>query len=117
MVYVEIVNELSGLKQYLYVIEPRVIFDQILKTYPQYRDDFAQTYVELLSQEKDKTKPSIKFVEGLLLEITKHIDWFNKYIVKLGDLVEQRYYDQPQIIRILMVNGQIQKTIKIEKIN
>ncbi len=115
-VYFEIVNALSDLKQYLHIIEPKAVFEQILKPYPKYRYDLTKTYVELLAQERDDTKLPIKFVESLLIEITNNVEWFSRDIEKLSSIVEVKYYDQPQVIRIFLINEQTQKAFKIEKL-
>ena len=115
MVYVEMANELSNLKQLWHVIEPKVIFDQLLKHFSDYRDDFAQTYVSLLEQEKDKAIPP-KFVEALFTEIIQNQAWFTQYISKLSNIITEKYYDQPQIIQLLLQNDQTQKTFEVWKI-
>jgi hypothetical protein len=115
MVYVEVFNELSKLRQYLHIIEPGVIFGQLLKPYPEYRDDFAQIYVALLAQE-DKSKLPVKFVEALLSEIIQHVEWFKTYTDKISNIIAEKYYDQPQIMQLLLVNEQTQKGFAVGKI-
>lgn len=115
-VYIEIINKLSNLKQYLYIIEPKVVSEQLLKHYPNYRDNFAQTYVELIAQTEDKTKVPIKFVEAMVSEIIKNESWFKGHIEKISNVIADKYYDQPQIIRLLLVNEQTQQTFTVGKI-
>lgn len=113
-VYVEINNELStNLKQYLYIIEPSVIFNQLLKPYVQYRSDFAKAYIDLLTQEDDKLKPSVKFVETLFSEIIHNLDWFKDHIDKLSSIITEKYYNQPQVIKVLLLDEQTQKNLKV----
>lgn len=114
--YADIFNELLNLKQYLYIIEPKVIFYQLLKPYPQYRDNFSQTYVDLLALKDDKIKFPIKFVESLFSEIIKNENWFKQHTDKLSNIIAEKYYDQPQIIQLFLLDAQTQKTFAIGKI-
>lgn len=115
MLYVEVFNELSNLKQYLPIIEPSVIFDQLLKPYSKYRDNFAQIYVDLLAQEGKSTLP-VKFVEALFSAIINNVEWFKQHIAKLSNILTEKYYDQPQIMQLLLVNEQTQKGFDVGKI-
>lgn len=115
MVYFEIVNELSPLKQYLHIIEPHVVFGQLLNPYPKYREDFAQIYVDSLAQE-DKSKLPVKFVEALLSEIIKKVEWFKKHIDTLNNLLAEKYFEHLQIIQLFLINDQTQKTFSIDKV-
>lgn len=114
--YADIFNELLNLKQSLYIVEPKVLFDQLLKNYPQYRDALAQTYVALLAQPADKAKLPIKFVEALFSEIIKHEKWFKYHNEKLSNIIAEKYYDQPQIIQLFLLDDQTQKTFAIGQI-
>lgn len=114
-VYVEVVNEFSNLKQYLHIVEPSIIFDQLLKPYPWYHDDFAQIYVDLLAQE-DQLKLPVKFVGVLLSEIIRHVEWFKSYSDKISNIIAEKYYDQPQIVQLLLSDEQIQKIFEVGKI-
>ncbi len=116
VVYVEINNELLKLKQFLHIIEPAVIFNQLLRPDDKYRGDFAQIYVDLLSQGDEKSKLPLKFVEALILEITKNSDWFEEHISKISKTVSEKYFDQPQIIQILLSDEAIQKKFAVGEI-
>lgn len=115
-VYVELANALLELKSYLYVIEPKVVFQQILSPHPKSREDFVQSYVDLLAEADEKKKPPIIFVEALFLEITQNEKWFEKYREKLIEIVIASYHDQLKIVRQFLVNEQIQKSFKVGKI-
>ncbi len=113
--YVEVFNELSNLKQYLPIIEPSVIFDQLLKPYPQHRNNLAQIYIDILTIE-DKNRLPVKFVETLFSGIINNQEWFNQHVANLIKIIIEKYYDQPQIIQALLLNDKIQKTFKVGKI-
>jgi len=111
-VYHEIANELSSLQQYMHVITPSIVFDQILKPYHQHREDFIRKYVSLLSD----TKPLIKFVEALFVELVKNKEWCIQYISKLSEIIVEKYYDQPQIIKLLLKDEKTQHDFALGKI-
>jgi hypothetical protein len=114
MAYVDIATELFNLKQFLHIIEPRVIFDQLLKSMPSSRrNDFIQMYVDLIEKAKDKTEPPLKFVKALFVEIIQNQDWFSQHIAVLKTAILEKYYDEPQIIQLLLENEHIQKTFSV----
>jgi hypothetical protein len=111
--YADIFNELLQLKHFLYIIEPKVIFDQLLTPNPQYRIDFAKIYVNLLAQTEDKIKLPVKFTEALFSEIIKNEAWFKEHIKALSNIIANKYYDQPQIIQLFLVDDQTQLSFAI----
>ena len=114
--YVEINNELIKLKQYLNIIEPSVVFNQLLIPHAEYRNDFKQFYIEMLSQSDDKLKPSPKFIEALLVEIVKHNDWFDEEVAAISKAITDKYFDQPQIVQVLLADEAMQKKFMVGEI-